>query len=265
MDNSFFIRSGIGIDGKEYTIKEEEWNACKVPYCSDGETFPRRMVNTVMSTVHDAWTKLSFKGNYKGRNKHVHHIGANKESFFFITRRLTPNCNAVKSFTTKRNTKRLCPNLSATIKKVQTTVLMTRIVTESQVDKLKQVLGTCFGIVHTKPVPTMKAIKESHGTLKPTVHVRDIDEVRAMTCIDNTSGIDNVLVATLAEDKIFQALLEIDGFDANKSVLCDGLCPCDGVDIECITSETGVTDLHFNVKFKMVLGSDLVVMLAFHS
>ena len=56
-----------------------------------------------------------------------------------------------------------------------------------------------------------------------------------------------------------KALLEIDGFDANESVLYKRLCPCDGVDIEYITSETGVTDLHFNVKFKTVLGSSLVV------
>ena len=150
----------------------------------------------------------------------------------------------------------MCPNLSATIKKVQTTALMTRIVTESQVDKLKQVLGTCFGIAHTKPVPTMKAIKESNGLLKPTVHVRDIDEVRAMTCLDNTSAIENL--DTLSDVEVFKALLEIDGFDPNESVLYNRLCPYDGVDIEHITSETGVTDLHFNVKFKTVLGSSLV-------
>lgn len=121
-------------------------------------------------------------------------------------------------------------------------------------------MGSVFAVGTTKAAPTTKEIAKSEGKISDMVHLKDHDAVRAVTCN--------------SEDLDFDPTKDVAPCDALSGEATDGneamhklrsrkkqprLSPFPGVDLEFLQSETGLTDLHFNLKFKNLLGDSSTV------
>lgn len=133
---------------------------------------------------------------------------------------------------------------------------MIRVVEEVAVDELRNTVGSAFAIGVTKAAPTMKEISSSEGKVGDTVHLKDHDVIRVVTCnledLDFDPQEDVAPCSALSEALIVGKDAVGDPKDKRKQVR---LPPFPGTDIEFLQSESGLTDSHFNLKFKKLLGS----------
>lgn len=125
---------------------------------------------------------------------------------------------------------------------------------EPHLDFARRVLGSTFAVALTKPVPTLKQVKEQ--SISETVHLRETDMVRIVTCRSDDLDIDSDKEAAPCP-----VMSGIEGlsFDAEQQESLDWLkrlkkCPFPGLEFEHQKSETGVTDLHCHAMFKKLLG-----------
>jgi hypothetical protein len=112
----------------------------------------------------------SSKSQWDGRTKHVHFPGVNKECMQYITYTMKlfldeiigPLCED-KMLVTKA--KKLChPNLPVSHKKRKYDISLLRVVEEHELDLVRAVLGSTFGVGLTHSAPTMAENKERART-----------------------------------------------------------------------------------------------------
>jgi hypothetical protein len=141
----------------------------------------------------------SSKSQWDGRTKHVHFPGVNKECMQYITYMMKlfkdetngPLCEDKMSVT---KAKKLChPNLSVSHKKRKYDISLLRVVEEHELDLVRAVLGSTFGVGLTHSAPTMAEIKkeqELSGKDISTVELQTHQTVRIVTCREDDIDYD---------------------------------------------------------------------------
>lgn len=164
------------------------------------------------------------------------------------------------TFHHKRAKKRMNADVSVSNERIKTEGRMVRLLGEDELDVLRDVMGSAFAIGITKAVPTVKEITQSEGRVSDAVYLKDRDVARVATCSVEDLDFDP------EKDTAPCSMLSIDGVNFPTELeLVRGkkkqprLLPHPGTDMEYLQSETGLTDLHFNAKFKKPLGKSSMV------
>lgn len=132
---------------------------------------------------------------------------------------------------------------------------MARTLNEHVIDEFRNAMGSAFAVKHTKAVPTVREIAKSEGKVSDTVHLCDHNVVRVVTCLADDSGVnrDKDQMPCPVVSGTPKNIDPVDGIRRKKKQA--RLLPCPGIDIEFLESETGLTDAHFNARFKKLLGN----------
>jgi hypothetical protein len=120
MENAYFVRNQKDEFGKLESIAEAAWVPFKNCFTRVSETYSKQIWNGIVATIEECWKAMSTKGNWDGRNKHVHMHGMNQELFQYISQSIeSPLIRKlfVKSFKFGRAKKRLNPDLSVSNKR----------------------------------------------------------------------------------------------------------------------------------------------------
>lgn len=215
------------------------------------------------TTADSCFRAMHTKAQWDGRNKHMHMAGCNYELFQCLKGKVFSKleiCPIEKKYQFKRAKKRLNADLSVSNKRLRTKVDMVRVLEEGELDTVWSTLGSTFGVATTKPVPTLKATRE--GSLNDTVYLNDHDQVRIVTCRNDDIDLDpmkekEACPVTVGSDAIGEAG-DIDPLEIAR-LKNARRCYYPGLEFEFLQSETGVTDLHFNLAFKKLLGGSPTV------
>lgn len=89
--NAFFIRTEMDEEGKELSVSEDAFNPFCCPHGVVGESFSKRIWNGLTASQELIFGAASAKGNWDGRNKHVHVVGSNYELFECVTMSVRSN------------------------------------------------------------------------------------------------------------------------------------------------------------------------------
>lgn len=245
-----------------HPVNKNDHQPFNVPHCGDAKSFSVRSWSSVAAASELSHRALSGKGNWDGRNKHIHMHGANCEFFCCLSQQLKgglDECALEKKRQFRRAKKRLLRNLAVANKRMRHSVELVRVPHEKELGVLRSLFGSGFAVANTGAVPTMKQTRDLH--LSDTVQLMEQDQVRIVTC----APIDKDL-------NVLKCQCPLEAVSSGPSVDNHGLpgpsmermknarlCSFPGIDIEFIRSETGLCDLHLNLKFKKFLGkSDTV-------
>lgn len=266
IDNAFAIRKEQRGGLESFEMQEEAFEPFAVPCSGANESYSKRVWNGIAAAKELCFRALSCKGVWDGRNKHVHMIGANYELFQCLQKKTLKqgieSKPMQKKYNYRRAKKRMNSDLSVSNERLKTTVDLVRIVEEAHLDLARRALGSAFAVALTKPVPTLKQMMDLK--VSDTVHLRETDIVRIVTCgnddLDIDSKKDVAPCPVLSETEAPQA----PSFDAQQQESIDGLkrakrCPFPGLELEHQRSETGLTDLHIHIIFKKLLGKSRTV------
>ena len=201
----------------------------------------------------------SSKSQWDGRTKHVHFPGVNKECMQYITHMMkfvmnVDNIELCEDKMTMTKAKKVChPNLSVSHKKRKYSVQLLRVVEEDELDLLRSVLGSTFGVGLTHSAPSMKAIKkEKQETGKDisTVELLSHQIVRIVTCKeqDINSGVEDA----------DSTPVEYEPYD--KSHPQKRIISSPGCDL--FYEESTITNFHVALRFKKLKGNALTVVKA---
>jgi hypothetical protein len=152
--NAFFIRYqydvGLQVDYEQITLPDT-FNPFWSPF--GGESYSKRIWNSIASIKELCWRSMtSSKSQWDGRTKHVHFPGMNQECMQYITHMMkvklndpnNPLCEDKMSIT---KAKKVChPNLSVSHKKRKYDVSLVRVVEEHELDVVRSILGSTFGV-----------------------------------------------------------------------------------------------------------------------
>lgn len=261
IENAFFVRNRLSFASESddlVLVTEEEFDPFWCPYEMKVESYSKRIWNGMATTTDLCFRAMHTKAQWDGRNKHVHMAGCNYE-FFQYLKATVFNRMVVgpieKKYQFKRAKKRLNADLSVSNRRLRTKVDMVRVLEESELDVLRSTLGTTFGVAITKAVPTLKAIKQ--GNVSDTVYLKNHDQVRIVTCRD-----DDIDVDPMKEREPCPVITSSDVGGNDGDIDHEEIarlknarrCYYPGLEFEHLQSETGVTDLHFNLVFKKLLG-----------
>jgi len=127
--------------------------------------------------------------------------------------------------------------------------------------RFKGALGTTFAVANPTPVPKLKDIDE--GVARPNVPLKDHIILRIATCKEDDKDNDvsrEVLPISIASSNLNTDTAE----DAKLLAKIERQkhakrCPFPGVDMEYTMGESGLTDLHFCIKFKKMRGDSEAV------
>ena len=188
--NAFIIRKEVDIDGSVTDIKQDDFNPFFMP--NFHESYSKRMWNWISSTLEMCWRSMTTsKSQWDGRTKHVHFPGANLECMLYLkhmmellkTNGSTPLCEDKMTAT---RAKKVChANLSVSHKKRKFEVSLLRVVEEFELDLIRSIFGSTFGVGLTHSAPSMAAIKTAKETIGKdisTVELQDHQVVRIVTC-----------------------------------------------------------------------------------
>lgn len=262
--NSYFIRDGRSVKNERRPIAADECEAFPFPHSMQStESYSKRIWNGIAACSELSSKALSSRGKWDGRNKHIHMVGANSELFSYITDGIESECgDAVinDTFHCGRAKKRMNANLSVCNKRIKTRGKLVRLLDGPVLEEMRSTVGSAFGIGITKAVPTMKEIASSEGRVSDTVHLKEHDVVRVVTC--NLEDLDfdpekDVAPCPVFSNSGMRGDTAMDNIRSMKKQ--PRLLPFPGIDIEFLQSETGLTDSHFNLKFKKLLGGSSTV------
>jgi hypothetical protein len=199
MRNAFFVRESLDSKLEATALVDKfDFDPFYVPF--GGESYSKRIWNSLSSVKELCWRSMtSSKSQWDGRTKHVHFPGVNKELMQYITYMMksvmdndsTPLCEDTM---TVSKAKKMChPDLSVSNKKRRYDVSLLRVVEEKELDLVRSVFGSTFGVGLTHSAPTIKAIKEAakeSGKDISTVELQDHQIVRIVTCREDDVDTD---------------------------------------------------------------------------
>ena len=251
MSNAYGIRSRQPEGNVESVspIHPKQWNPWWSPYGDNYESYSRRIYNMLAALMDSAFRSLSFKGNFAGRNKHLHFKGCSKEIMNYLTDGLEEGVirKQYKQYAAK---KRQLPNMAVCNRRMKTTTDMVRLVTHDALSDFRLRIGSVFGAAVNKAVPTMKEQKDKN--CGDTVYCNDGDQVRLLDCDVDDLFPDEDKYNVPLPDEIFSGGVDPNQIEERYPLLFKRPCPYAGLDIEFTSSEYGLTDLHLNIKFKNV-------------
>jgi hypothetical protein len=199
MRNAFFLRESYDLQMDANALVDGyDFDPFYAPYGS--ESYSKRIWNGISSVKELCWRSMtSSKSQWDGRTKHVHFPGVNKELMQYITYMIksvmdnssAPLCE--DTMMVNKAKKMVHPDLSISNKKRKYDVSLLRVVEEKELDLVRSVLGSTFGVGLTHSAPTIKAIKlaaKECGKDISTVELQDHQIVRIVTCREDDVDTD---------------------------------------------------------------------------
>jgi hypothetical protein len=201
IQNAFMIRETLPLylAQRPIPINMDDFEPFLSPF-GGCESYSKRMWNSIASIKELCWRSMtSSKSQWDGRTKHVHFPGVNKECMQYITYMMklflgetsNPLCEDKMTVT---KAKKLCHhNLSVSNKKRKYDISLLRVVEEHELDLVRAVLGSTFGVGLTHSAPTIKDIKKTMdltGKDISTVELQTHQTVRIVTCREDDVDFD---------------------------------------------------------------------------
>jgi hypothetical protein len=205
----------------------------------------------------------SSKSQWDGRTKHVHFPGMNQECMQYITYMMklaleNPDDNYLcEDRMSISKAKKVChPNLSVSHKKRKYDVSLLRVVEEYELDIVRSILGSTFGIGLTHSAPTMAAIKEEQsksGKDISTVELQSHQTFMIVTCREDDvdEDPDKDLALAIAEP-VDTSDEEYEPFNKKEHPQKRWL-PFPGCDF--FFEEPTITNFHVALRFKKLEGN----------
>jgi hypothetical protein len=184
MERIFFIRFSRTRNGKMIPISESNWN----PFYRDEvfpkvESYPEALWNNIVSLKHEVQKALSRGGQWDGRTVSIKFYS--QPSFFsYLKDELEFACGEdvlMHSYRFTRSRKVMFDTLATTRRKVKHDADIIRVLTEDQLEVVRKVLGTSFGVGVLQPLPSLKTLK-ANPSVSGTVWLRNSDPVRVISC-----------------------------------------------------------------------------------
>lgn len=261
ISNSYYIRDSLD---ETHQIKAMSVSDFEPFIAASGiKSYSKRVCNGMTAMTELTHRAMSSRGQWDGRNKHTHLIGGNYELYCYMKQGIESEFgdSIIKAkFQSARAKKRINADLSVSNKRIKTSGQMVRVLEEQALETLRNTMGASFAVANTRAVPTMKAIKESEGRVSDTVHLCDQDVVRIVTCLEDDHDLDpkkEQAPCPISSLSLEESVSPIDKAKAFRRQ--PRLLPYPGLDFEYLESETGMTDIHVNLRFKKLLGSSATV------
>ena len=230
-------------------------------------SYSKRMWDAQVAIREESKKALSSRGQWDGRTKHLHLKGFNVEVYMHLHSIITEGFNGELIEKKDKGTgwakpqKVMNPDLSNEHKRLKQKSRMVRALDEPSMKRFKGALGTTFAVANPTPVPKLKDIDE--GTARPNVPLKDHTILRIATCKEDDK--DNDVLREVLPIAIASSNLNLDTTEDAKLLAKierqkhAKRCPFPGVDMEYTMGESGLTDLHFCIKFKKMRGDSEAV------
>ena len=255
-NNAFFTKKCRNPSNR--TCKLDAFNSFPNP-----KSFSKRVWDFASTAREEKRKALAAGGQWDGRCKSITLPGHNVGIYSYLSTRIADTEDGeviVKSFKgTGRHQKVMNCDLSNENKRIRDLSYdLTRVVDEPGLKKLRMTLGSSFGVANPTPVPTMKAVKESHGRIKAKVPLKTDALVRIVTArtedkdsdsrkeIAPVAAVSSTVVSDEPEEELKQ--LRIARHKQAKN------CRYPGIDMVFTENELGKTGITFRSKFKKLIG-----------
>ncbi len=230
--------------------------------------FSKRMWDALVAIREESKKALSSRGQWDGRTKHLHLKGFNVEVFQYFHSTITAEGFDGEVIEKKdkgpgwlKPQKVLNPDLSTEHKRLRQKSHMVRALDEPSLKRFKGAFGTAFAVANPTAVPKLKDIDE--GRVRANVPLKDHTLLRIATCreehIDNDPSRELLPIAIASSNLNTETVEDAKLLAKIERQKQAKRCPFPGVDMEYTMGESGLTDLHFCIKFKKLRGDSAPV------
>lgn len=251
MARCYYIRYFKSRNGKFIPISECNWEPFyRDELFPDVESHPEFVWTNILALKNEVQKAMCRGGQWDGRTVSAR-LNAPPSFFRYLKDEVEDAFGeqlAKASIRRTRSKKVIFDNLSACRQKIKYNGELIRILTEDELDAVRNVLGASFGVGVTQSIPSLKQLKDS-PFLSGTVWLKNSDPVRIVSCCHGGEDMARGLAKPLYPNPQIHC----------KKKPMKLLCSYRGLDIRFTTARHGTSEIIVQCRFIKVRGDSKLV------
>jgi hypothetical protein len=244
MARCYYIRFLKSRNGKYIPISEGSW----LPFYRDElfpdvESYPEVLWTNILALKNEVQKAMCRGGQWDGRTVSAK-LNAQPSFFRYLKDEVADAFGEellTASLRCSRSKKVIFDNLAASRRKIKYHGELIRILNEDELDAVRKVLGSSFGVGVTHAIPSLKQLKEN-PFISGTVWLQNSDSVRIVSCCQGGMDIGSGLAKPLYPNSQTNS--------RKKPIKL--LCSYRGLDIRFTTARHGTSEISVQCRFVKV-------------